>query len=142
MAGGSQRVVPSGSASPSFAIMLRVLPRTRQSVTEESLFPSCIDPRPLHTNGQKLLTLSYHLQLTTKSPLSYLKQAICRDGNGTDKGIRRTSLVAQWLYSALPSEGGPGSIPGQGARVHTPQLETPRATTKARRSQTNKERFV
>ena len=45
-------------------------------------------------------------------------------------GLERTSLLAQWLElcspsgwnSALPMQGGPGLIPGQGIRSHRPQL--------------------
>ena len=33
-----------------------------------------------------------------------------------------TALVVQWLILCAPNAGGPGSIPGQGARCHTPQL--------------------
>ena len=38
------------------------------------------------------------------------------------------------MAKALCSQGrgGPGSIPGQGTRIHAPQLETPHATAKAR----------
>ena len=48
----------------------------------------------------------------------------------TRRGIRKrwhkneaegTSLV-QWLRCHAPKAGGPGSIPGQGIRSHTPQL--------------------
>ena len=71
-----------------------------------------------------------------------------------------TSPVVQWLRLHAPSAGGPGSIPGQGSRSHTPQLrvcmlqlkdsrlpqlKTPHATTKilcaatkTQRSQINK----
>ena len=37
-------------------------------------------------------------------------------------GWRGTSLVVWWLRFCPPSAGGTGSIPGQGARPHTPQL--------------------
>ena len=33
-----------------------------------------------------------------------------------------TSLVVQWLRLHAPNAGGSGSIPGQGARTHIPQL--------------------
>ena len=33
-----------------------------------------------------------------------------------------TSLVVQWLRLQAPSEGGKGSVPGQGTRSHVPQL--------------------
>ena len=33
-----------------------------------------------------------------------------------------TSLVVQWLALCVPNAGGPGSIPGQEARSHIPQL--------------------
>ena len=33
-----------------------------------------------------------------------------------------TSLVVQWLALCVPNAGGPGSIPGQEARSHMPQL--------------------
>ena len=33
-----------------------------------------------------------------------------------------TALVVQWLILCAPNAGGPGSIPGQGARCHMPQL--------------------
>ena len=38
----------------------------------------------------------------------------------TDQNIKRygTSLVAQWIRLRAPNAGGPGSIPGQGARSH------------------------
>ena len=35
---------------------------------------------------------------------------------------RETSLVVQWVRLRIPNAGGPGSIPGQGARSHIPQL--------------------
>ncbi|TEA29089.1 hypothetical protein DBR06_SOUSAS10510046, partial [Sousa chinensis] len=47
------------------------------------------------------------------------------------------SLVVQLLRLCAPKAGGPGSIPGQGARshmpqirVHVPQLRIPHAATK------------
>ena len=42
------------------------------------------------------------------------------------------SLVVQWLGLRVPNAGGPGSIPGQGARSHKPQLRVhvPSGTTK------------
>ena len=56
-----------------------------------------------------------------------------------------TSLVVQWLRLCAPNAGGLGSIPGQGTRSHMPQLrarmpqlKTPHAATKTRRSQINK----
>ena len=36
-----------------------------------------------------------------------------------------TSLVVQWLRLQAPDAGGSGSIPGQGARYHMPQLKDP-----------------
>lgn len=30
--------------------------------------------------------------------------------------------MLQWLWLCAPNAGGPGSIPGQGARFHMPQL--------------------
>ena len=38
------------------------------------------------------------------------------------KLICGTSLVVQWLRLCTPSAGGPGSVPGQGTRVHMPQV--------------------
>ena len=35
-----------------------------------------------------------------------------------------TSLVVQWLRLCAPHAGGPGLIPGQGARSRMPQLRT------------------
>ena len=56
-----------------------------------------------------------------------------------------TSLVVHGLRHCTLNVGGPGSIPGQGARshisqlrVHMPQLKMPHAATKTRRSQINK----
>ncbi|TEA30366.1 hypothetical protein DBR06_SOUSAS27510003, partial [Sousa chinensis] len=47
------------------------------------------------------------------------------------------SLMIQWLRLCAPNAGGPGLIPGQGARshmpqlrVHMPQLKIPHAATK------------
>lgn len=55
-----------------------------------------------------------------------------------------TSLMVQWLRLCAPNAGGLGSIPGEGIRSHTPQLEIPNAatkiltaTTKTGHSQTN-----
>lgn len=59
---------------------------------------------PPHKWSETAHTFILLTQLT-KSPLSYLKQAICRDGNGTDS-ICRTSLVAQWLILCAPERGG------------------------------------
>ena len=49
----------------------------------------------------------------------------------------RTLLLVQWLRLCTPSEGGPGSIPGQvigsyipELRIHVPQLKLSYATTK------------
>ena len=62
--------------------------------------------------------------------------------NSADQG---TFLVAQWLRLWAPSSGGPGLIPGQWTRSHTPQLSVhmlelkiPRATVKTWHSQINK----
>ena len=38
------------------------------------------------------------------------------------KNFMGTSLVVQWLRLRAPNAGGLGSIPGQGARSHVPQL--------------------
>ena len=46
-------------------------------------------------------------------------------------GHAGTSLVVQWLRHRTPSAGGLGSIPGQGTRLHMPQLKSLHATTKA-----------
>ena len=50
----------------------------------------------------------------------------------------RTSLVVQWLRHHAPNAGDVGLIPGQGTRVHTPQLrfltlqlKTPHGTTRS-----------
>ncbi|TEA29464.1 hypothetical protein DBR06_SOUSAS510016, partial [Sousa chinensis] len=40
------------------------------------------------------------------------------------------SLVVQWLRLCAPNAGGPGSVPGQGARSHVPQLKILRAAAK------------
>ena len=41
-----------------------------------------------------------------------------------------TSLVVQWLRLPTPNAGGLGSIPGQGTRLHMPQLKIPHTTMK------------
>ena len=41
------------------------------------------------------------------------------------KMLLRTSLVIQGLSLWVPEAGGPGSIPGQGTRSHTPLLKIP-----------------
>ena len=55
----------------------------------------------------------------------------------------RTSLVVQWLRLCAPNARGPGSIPGQGARSHTPEQRSKIfcATTKTRHSQISKQMF-
>ena len=56
-----------------------------------------------------------------------------------------TSLVGRWLRLCIRSAGGQGSVPGQGARSHMPQLrvlmlqlQISRAETKPWRSRINK----
>ena len=44
--------------------------------------------------------------------------------------VEGTSLVVQWLRLLAPNAGGPGSIPDQGTRFHTPQLKTTHPTGK------------
>ena len=39
------------------------------------------------------------------------------------KGKSGTSLLVQWLTIHAPNAGGPGSIPDQGTRSHSPQLK-------------------
>ena len=67
-----------------------------------------------------------------------------------------TSLVAQWLRLHTPNAGGPGSIPGQGARshmhaatksshattkgAHVPQVRSQRAATKTECHQIKKKK--
>ena len=48
------------------------------------------------------------------------------------------SLVVQWLKLHSPNAGGPGSIPGQGIRSHTPQLRILHFAAKTWCSQINK----
>ena len=54
-----------------------------------------------------------------------------------------TSLVVQWLGLWVPSAGGPGSIPGQGARSHMLQLRPREAKKKKKKpkKQTNKKQW-
>ena len=47
-----------------------------------------------------------------------------------DKEIRGTLLVLQWLRLKAPKARGPGSIPDQGTRSHTPQPKILHATIK------------
>ena len=45
-----------------------------------------------------------------------------QDMQQSQEWITRTSLLIQWLRLWASSAGGLGSIPGQGARSHMPQL--------------------
>ena len=45
-----------------------------------------------------------------------------------------TSLMVQWLRFQVPNAGGPGLIPDQGTRSHTPQLKDPACYNKDQRS--------
>ena len=58
------------------------------------------------------------------------------------KGDRGTSLVVQWPRPHAPNAGGPGSIPGQGARSHMQQLKKPHTTTKTWCSQIHEYIFL
>ena len=49
-----------------------------------------------------------------------------------------TGLVVQWLRLGTPNAGGPGSIPGQGARAQKLQLKILHPTTKTPSRQINK----
>ena len=42
-------------------------------------------------------------------------------------------LTVQWLRLRVPNAGDLGSIPGQGARFHMPQLKSSHPTTKTQR---------
>ena len=77
-------------------------------------------------------------------------------GGEREKRVKKkeegTSLVVQWLGLCAPNAGGPGSVPGQGARSHLPQLRVcmpqlkilhaatkiPHTATKTQHSQINK----
>ena len=65
----------------------------------------------------------------------------------TLKALVGTSLLVQWLRLHISNARGPGSIPGEGTRLHMPQLRVcmpqrrskiQRATTKTGHSQINK----
>lgn len=77
----------------------------------------------LHLGSSQTLFLKTHTERKTLP---------AADGLGEVKGIRGyrqflkmrlgTSLMAQWLKLHPPNTEHPGSIPGQGARYHMPQL--------------------
>ena len=52
--------------------------------------------------------------------------------------LQGTCLGVQWLRLLAPNAWASGSIPGQGARSHTPQRDSLRAATKTCHSQINK----
>ena len=58
------------------------------------------------------------------------------------KGVSGASLVVQWLRPCIPSAGGLGSIPGQGANSHmlraSMKTKDPTWCTKAQHSQIKK----
>lgn len=51
----------------------------------------------------------------------------------------RVSRGGQWLRLRAPSAGGPGLIPGQETRCHTPQLRVPKPQLKSLRAKTKLE---
>ena len=55
-------------------------------------------------------------------PLGVMQHKDARCKEASRKGIRGSSLVAQWLRLHVPNAGGQGSIPGQGTRPYMPQL--------------------
>ena len=61
-----------------------------------------------------------------------------RSNNPIEECGKGTSLEVQWLRLRTPNAGGPGVIPGQGTRSHTPQLNIPHAATKTWCGQMNK----
>ena len=62
------------------------------------------------------------------APLVRPTSVNCSDGYFLN-WVVGTSLVVQWLRLHAPSERGPGTTPGQGARAHMPQTQSLHAIT-------------
>ena len=104
------------------------------SVSSRSLVPSSWLGTRLVPQGSPLTPFSHpshRLLFTRVAPCSQKMNTRNRKGI---KGVRtRTRLVVQWLRLLAPTAGDLGSIPGQGTRSPTPQLQISHATTKTKK---------